>query len=376
MATVAFSADSHVVEPPEVFSGLQERFGDRAPRIEHEEDLGDFILIPAGGGRINADTGGVGRLGIAGRRLDDPKTHEQIRRGYAGLRQGVLDPAERLKDQDLDGVGLEVLYPSVFFRIFGLQDIEIVTACFRNYNDWMRSYCSESPMRLLGLALLPMQDPESAAVELDRVIKLGFRGGCIPCTAPGGRPYHDTAYDPVWARAEEAGFPLSMHIFTGAHGGASGLSGLDPITSYASAATIIQLTFTDLICQGVAHRFPGLRFVSSEFNTGWIANWLERLDHSLYRSRSAAPDYLDLTPSEYWRRQFYATFEDDRHGILTRDTIGTNTLMWGNDFPHHDAVWPNSQRVLDEVFEGVPEEVRRETTVLNVARLYGVPPTD
>ena len=81
MATLAYSADSHVVEPPEVFSGLQERFGDRAPRIEHEEGLGDFILIPAGGGRINADTGGVGRLGIAGRRLDDAKTHEQIRRG-------------------------------------------------------------------------------------------------------------------------------------------------------------------------------------------------------------------------------------------------------------------------------------------------------
>ena len=72
----------------------------------------------------------------------------------------------------------------------------------------------------------------------------------------------------------------------------------------------------------MAHRFPGLKFVSAEFNTGWIANWLERLDHSLYRSRSAAPDYVDLTPSEYWRRQFYATFEDDRHGILTRDSIG------------------------------------------------------
>ena len=37
---------------------------------------------------------------------------------------------------------------------------------------------------------------------------------------------------------------------------------------------------------------------------------------------------------------------------------------------------PNSQRVLDEMFEGVPEEVRRETTVLNAARLYGVRPPD
>ena len=30
---------------------------------------------------------------------------------------------------------------------------------------------------------------------------------------------------------------------------------LDAITSYASAATVIQITVSDLICQGVAQRF-------------------------------------------------------------------------------------------------------------------------
>ena len=30
------------------------------------------------------------------------------------------------------------------------------------------------------------------------------------------------------------------------------------------------------ICQGVAHRFPRLKFVSVEFNTGWIAHWREQ----------------------------------------------------------------------------------------------------
>ena len=46
--------------------------------------------------------------------------------------------------------------------------------------------------------------------------------------------------------------------------------------------------------------------------------------------------------------------------------------MWGNDFPHHDAVWPNSRKVLDEVFDGVPDEVRRRMTVETVAGLYGL----
>ena len=47
MTSKAISADSHIIEPPEVFAGLQERFGDRAPRIVHEEGRGDFVFTPA-----------------------------------------------------------------------------------------------------------------------------------------------------------------------------------------------------------------------------------------------------------------------------------------------------------------------------------------
>jgi predicted TIM-barrel fold metal-dependent hydrolase len=133
---------------------------------------------------------------------------------------------------------------------------------------------------------------------------------------------------------------------------------------------VIQITVTDLICQGVAHRFPDLKFVCAEWNTGWLAHWLERLDHAFYRSRGAASPDLDLKPSEYWRRQFYATFEDDRVGVLSRDMIGINTLMWANDFPHHDSIWPNSRRILDDIFAGVPEEDRYAMTLSNVAELY------
>lgn len=373
----AYSADSHIVEPPELFAALERRYGERAPRIIHDPEWGDFMVAPGVTGReaFSPRYSGVpvGRLGIAGARLDDPETERLIRRGYAGLRRGIVDPRERLRDQDSDGAKLEVLYPSLYFRVFGLPDAEIVQEAFRSYNDWLAGYTSEHPDRLIGLALIPMQDPAAATVELERAVKLGFRGGCIPSTAPGGRPYHDPAYDGVWARAQEASFPLSMHIFTGANEGITGLRDLDAITSYASAATIIQITVTDLICQGVAHRFPDLKFVCAEWNTGWLAHWLERLDHAFYRSRGAAMAGLDLLPSEYWRRQFYATFEDDRVGLLSREMIGVNTLMWANDYPHHDSIWPNSQRILDDLFEGVPDADRHAMTVGNVAQLYHLP---
>ena len=357
---------------PRRFRGLTERFGDRAPRVVRDEGKGDFIEIPATGTRLNAAIGGVGRLGIAGMSLDDPETHRIMALGYDGLRPALTDPVERMKEMDADGVWGEVVFPSLFMRLFGTQDAEVLAAAHRNYNDWLWDFCSAVPDRLRGLALLPMHDPAAALEELRRVIAKGYWGVCIPCAAPNGTHYSDPVYDPIWSTAQEAGVIINMHIFTDGHGAVTGLAGVDPIIAYASAPVAIQFTLSDLIAGGVAHRFPSLRFVAAEFNTGWIANWLERMDHSVYRSRRSVPEYLDLKPSEYWQRQFFATFEDDRPGVLTREAIGVDTLMWGSDFPHHDSVWPHSRETLDMVFEGVPDDVRRATTVDNVAKLYGL----
>ena len=41
-----YSCDSHVVEPPEVFAGLEERFGSRAPRIVHDPDGARALTWP------------------------------------------------------------------------------------------------------------------------------------------------------------------------------------------------------------------------------------------------------------------------------------------------------------------------------------------
>ena len=372
MPKLAISADSHILEPRDVFAGLADRFGDRAPRVVRDEGVGDFIEIPATGTRLNATIGGIGRLGIAGMSLDDPETHRVIALGYDGLRPALKDPVERMKEMDADGVWGEVLFPSLFMRLFGTQDAEVLNAAFRNYNDFLWDFCGAVPDRLRGLALLVMHDPEAAHAELRRAVAKGYVGVCIPCAAPNGTRYSDPVYDPLWATAQEAGVAVNLHIFTDGPAANTGLSGADLIQAYASAPNVIQFTLSDLIAGGVAHRFPALKFVAAEFNTGWLANWLERMDHSVYRSRRSVPAYLDMKPSEYWRRQFYATFEDDRPGMLTREAIGVETLMWGSDFPHHDSVWPHSRETLDMVFEGMPADVRRAATVDNVAKLYGL----
>ena len=381
------SADSHVVEAEEVFVGLKERFGDDAPRVTNAGTELDAIVIPAKGPR-----GIRKRMGWAGMRLregvsidrrpghkpevdelSDAQAVATLARGYDGLRPGIRDGTCRPDDQDIDGVAAEFLYPG-FFGMFSFENTELLVACQQNYNDWLYDYADAANGRLFGLAAIPLQDPEAGAVELERVIKKGYRGGCIPCSAPAERPYRDECYEPIWSLAEEADFPLSMHVGTNAYLPSQFRQKhamRDSILDYANAPTTVQRTLVELICRGVAERHPKLKFVMSEFNAEWIAQWLDRVDQGLLRDhRFRMKEFTGERPHEVWKRQFYATIEDDRPAILTRELIGIDNLMWGSDYPHIDSTWPCSLDVLDEIFADVPDEDRAKITHENVKALY------
>jgi predicted TIM-barrel fold metal-dependent hydrolase len=367
-----YSCDSHVVEAREVFEGLEARFGDRAPRIErdHAGRPGDWLMLP-GAGPIP-----VGRLGIAGSRLDDPKTHERIARGYDGLNPGVRDSSKRLDEQLQDGIVGEVMYPSLNMFTYAIADREVATAVFARHNDWVLDYCAVAPERLIGIGCLAIPDVDAALAEMKRSALRGVRGFMIPAHVSPSQPYCDPAYDRFWAAAEDYGVPLTMHIFTGtsldgghpAHWGTPG----GTIKGYTLAHTTVANTVIDLICGGVVERFPKLKLIVSEFETGWIAHFLQRLDHAIYRTPRSAVDYLTMKPSEYFRRNFYATFEDDHEGILTREAIGVRNLNWGNDYPHHDSTWPRSMPILERIMAGVPHDEVERMCFGNVVELYGI----
>ena len=383
------SADSHVLEGPEVFAGLAQRFGDEAPRVVPIDGGGDQIVIPARGAQgVN-----VAFMGLASTRLDraepidrrvahkpdaghlkDPEIQALIKGGYSAMRAGLVNGARRGEDQDVDGLAAEFLYPG-YFSMFNLPNVDLLVALQKNYNDWLHDHCAASAGRLYGLAALPVQNPEAAIEELERVLAMGYRGVCIPCTSPADLPYHDAAFDPLWARAAEARLPISMHVGCNAYvpreRRAKGRR--DSLAQYAGAAATIQDTLIEFICRGVCSRHPTLQLVVAEFNAGWIAHWLDRVDQGWQREAGRdpnAPKYESVY--EIWRRQFYATIEDDQPALLTREIIGEDRLMWGSDYPHTDSTWPCSQAVLEEMFAAFPSATREKITWSNVADLYGI----
>ena len=381
------SADSHVVEGPGVFAGLADRFGDDAPRVVSIDGDGDHIVVPSRGARgVN-----VARMGLAATRLDrdepidrriahkpdagaidDPEIQALFKGGYAAMRAGLTDGSKRGIDQDIDGIAIEFLYPG-YFAMFNFPNVDLLVALQKNYNDWLHDHCSASNGRLYGLAALPVQDPEAAIDELDRVLAMGYRGACIPCTSPADRPYYDEAYDPLWAKAAEARFPLSMHVGCMSYVPREHRPNKrrDSIALYAGAAEAVQDTLIELMCHGVCTRHPTLQVVVAEFNAGWIAHWLDRVDQGWQRESGRdpnAPKYESV--HEIWKRQFYATIEDDQPALRTRDLIGEDRLMWGSDYPHTDSTWPCSAAVLDEMFRDYPAEARDRITRSNVIDLY------
>ena len=80
---------------------------------------------------------------------------------------------------------------------------------------------------------------------------------------------------------------------------------------------------------------------------------------------------LTMKPSDYWRRQCFATYQSDRVGVLLLDELGEDTIMWGSNFPHPDGIWPDSQAFIQRELGHLPEATRHKVVCGNAQRLYG-----
>jgi predicted TIM-barrel fold metal-dependent hydrolase len=362
MAERIVSADSHVIEPADLWtSRIERRFGDRAPRVVKQvgSHHGDFFV--AEGLRPFPVAG----FAVAGA---DPKDFpERMASGYPGVRPSGWDPAERIKDQELDGVGAEVLYPSLGMGLYQLEDGALRAATFHAYNEWLAEYCSYDRKRLVGVAMISLDDLVQGVAELTHAAQSGLRGAMIWGAPPDDRPYSDAYYDSFFAAAQDVEMPISLHILTERRGGTAFSS---VMRSYPLLHHAVERSLTDLVFAGVLERFPRLRIVSVENDIGWIAHYLQRMDHSYEKYRYLEKRVIPNPPSYYFRRQVRATFQDDRVGILTREMIGADNLMWASDFPHSDSTWPHSREVIERDFAGVPASERRKIVADNASSLY------
>jgi predicted TIM-barrel fold metal-dependent hydrolase len=115
-----------------------------------------------------------------------------------------------------------------------------------------------------------------------------------------------------------------------------------------------------------------LKIVSAENDVGWLPHYMYRLDHGFEKFGAMMEVPLSMKPSDYIRRQLYATFQDDPVGPAAYRLFGAANYMWASDFPHTDSTWPESRKVVERDFAGVPDEVTRKIVFENAVALYHI----
>jgi predicted TIM-barrel fold metal-dependent hydrolase len=358
------SADCHVNEPADLWATrIAPEFRERIPRVRVDADGTRWSVAE----------------GLRPVRIKDfPREFTQgqafsLEAGDLDLSQrGSADPAIRNAHHDLDGVDAEIVYPNKGLLMWTSPDHRLAAALCRVWNDWAVETFGAHSQRILPVAAVAPGDVPAAVREVQRVARLGLRSVFLPVQV-AGQPYSLPLYDPLWAALQDAGLPVAFHVGTGrdprsatGHGGAV-------INYVVHALATAMEPLTQLCASGVCERFPGLRFALVECGIGWLAWALWAMDESFVKHDFWVSPKLPLKPSEYFRRQGWCTFCDDPMGIATREWIGTERLLFGNDYPHHEGSWPHSEEVVRRTMGDLTDTERRLILGENAARLYGIP---
>lgn len=301
---------------------------------------------------------------------------------------GQIDPHQRIRDMDLDGVAADVVFSGgqngevlPFSSWGGFDqgrldvDVEHRAVGAHIFNTWMADFISVEPKRHVGVIQITIDDIELAVKEVEWGRSAGLGAMNLPAPQRTFPAYTEPLYEPLWSACESLGLPLLTHVGGGERAigvdGPMGNAMLQSEQGFMGRRGLWQLIFG-----GVFERHPDLKIVFTEQRQQWVAETLVHLD-SVYEhvtgSNKAARAQIPRKPSEYWETNcfiggsFMAPFE-----AQARAEVGVKNLMWGTDYPHMEGTWPHTALALRNTFSGVPEEDVRAILGDNAVRVYGL----
>ena len=303
------------------------------------------------------------------------------------------DLDRRLRDMAREGVDAQVIFPNTgLMSAGGKHSVEYYEAYARAYNDYVAEVFADQPKRFKPAAALPVDDVGSTIEEAKRCIERGFATLFLPCVVPW-QPYRLDVYEPLWSLVEEAGIPISFHVFSGNLGKGGELCDVSELNEERIALakqyhderflvggeqleTVVGMAagmgpILELTSSGVLERHPDLQFVITEADCGWLAWALQAMDQ-MQRRRHLYREHLPLRPSEYFLRQGHVTITEDPVALNNLQfTGGADRLLWGNDYPHDEGTWPESGEFIETLRKTLSPEDAHKVLCGNAVRLYG-----
>lgn len=222
--------------------------------------------------------------------------------------------------------------------------------------------------------MVPMQDPAAAVYELRRAKEeLGFPAAFLRPNPCRGRSIADPVFEPFWDAAEELEMAIGIH-----EGSAPAIETLgdgrkpfNPLIIHAVSHAFEQMyACAQLIATGVLERHPGLHVAFLEAGGAWAPYWLWRLDEQVHGFGGFCPE-MHLLPSEYFARQCWVSFEIDEPLLPTLlPHLGTDRVIWGSDYPHHDSTFPGAVDALRATLAPLDAASQQKVLGENALALY------
>lgn len=353
------SADSHVMEPHDLWrNALGNRFGDNTPGLidEYNGKKGKFFYTGAQ----------VLKIGQSDKSAQD-----------IGFTEAGYVPEVRVDFQKKAGVAAEVMNATFMLLIMQGRYRNVTRAAAAVFNDWLAEFCSYDPKRLIGVSMIPMDDVDWAVAELERTTKKGLRGAIIHLETPEGcPPYRDPIYDPFWAKAQELGTVLSLHIITGRvpdplHFHTKAEHENAPRTQMSLLYEVMWPLANEFIFGQILDRFPKLKLVTSEFEISWVPTFMWRLDQMQqdFGYRLDLPK-LKMKASDYVRHRMWHGLIDDPYAAFAVEQIGADRILWGSDFPHVRSIGLDAQSRVQNLLQSLPAADRDKVIGGNAAKIF------
>ncbi len=374
---ICCDADSHIME---TFDWL---------KSHADPDVRDHIS--------DLKLGGAGRLAekaIANalERRNDPSKAAELRANIIGGAKGwgaygAFDPAERRQAMDDLGFKCQLVFPTFApTQFLGEKDPAMKYGGARAHNRAMGAFC-EGDVRLMGVAVVPLDNPEFAAKEIHNAAKFGCKAVWVAAAPAGDKSPGHPDLDVVWKALVDTGLPFMLHIGQGTRtlrkeyenngqprpsdwlGGGENLRILDyMVMNFAPQMFLTAMTF-----HGVFNRFPALKGGVIELGGGWVPDFLRRLDHGQKMFRKSDPGVGALTKpaSEVLREHVkFTPFPGEDIGGMIRDA-GEDLFLFSSDYPHIEG-GKDPIRKFEDTLEGISDGAKERFYRRNFEEMMGM----
>ena len=365
-----YDADSHIMELPDFLKKYADPdIRDDVPEVSYSASLvtdEEVAVIMSQGGR-HSEEHVAAQIALGDQLIESSKEIQAL---------GAFEKTDRTTAMDLLGFKKQLVFAthSVAFPFHpsSKKPSKLRYGATRAHNRHMADFCADDE-RLMGVGIVPLDDPAYAISELETTLKEGMEAIWVPHRAPIEISPGHVDLEPFWAMLAESGTPFVIHVGGSPlqtlkawsnngraptkdwMGGGENVRTKDAALLHQPPETFISM----MVMDGVFHRHPNLRGASVELGAGWVPEMLRRLDwvSKIYGKVDESVRF-DRTPSQQLTEQMgFTPFpHEDVANLIAQSN--PDLYLFSSDYPHVEGTRDPIARF--EKFLGDAEEPIKE----------------